>query len=248
MSAQYKTRDNTHKFAIYLKQQFIERELTRITDAQIIHRITHILRCAVDDELIFFNENIHGLAVIRELTHKLVCLFVEKIEPNVTYQPKLTVQLALLKREALDDAVSLLTALGVNEIELYFSEKVHRSWGGQGEYDRLNRCIIASAEQSKCFVLPIVHAPVAFEQLLKSNADTLSLVCDADGLCLIPIVAQTVQKNGAITLLIGPEGDFTEHEKQFICQCKYQAWRLTKTILRAEQAAQLAAGIIRSCI
>lgn len=244
-----------HEFAVYVPQQPIAQQLIAqqpiaqqivcINDSNIIHRITHVLRLSVGDKIILFDENSHSLVTIGKITRKSLEVFVEQVLENKRYEPKLFVQLALLKRDALQEAVALLTTLGVTEIELFTSEKVQRIWGGQDEYDRLYRCMIAAAEQSKCFALPKLNKPVSLEQILKKESFEY-FVCDAHGTCLIQNIVHAVQKNKDIKLLIGPEGDFTESEINIITKNAYQSWRLTKTILRSEQAAYLATGIIRS--
>lgn len=241
---------NTHEFAVYCKNVLVagcrdEHRFT-INDNTVIHRIMRVLRLKERDTLIVFDAQHHALCSIQALHEKAAELVVERCVANVVYQPTLTVQLGLLKRESLQEAVSLLSCLGVTAIELFLSAKVQRSWDGSREYDRLSRCMVAAAEQSKCFSLPSLHEPIPFGQLI-ARTNGVKLACDVNGTSLIKVLDNPVQQNIPITILVGPEGDFTEQELELITKNGYQLCKLTPTILRAEQAATLSAGIVRSC-
>ncbi len=241
---------NTHEFAVYCKNVLVAgcRDGHRFTvnDSMVIHRIMRVLRLKERDTLIVFDEHFHALCAIQALHEKTAEFVVEHCAANVVYQPVLTVQLGLLKRESLQEAVSLLSCLGVTAIELFLSAKVQRSWDVAREYDRLSRCMIAAAEQSKCFSLPTLHEPIPFDQLI-ARVNGVKLACHVNGTSLIKLLGNPVQQNVPITILVGPEGDFTEHEFALITASGYQSCKLTPTILRAEQAAVLSAGIVRSC-
>ena len=241
---------NTHEFAVYCKNVLVAGcrvgHRFTINDSMVIHRILRVLRLKERDTLIVFDEHCHALCAIHALHEKTAEFVVEHCVANEVYQPVLTVQLGLLKRESLQEAVSLLSCLGVTAIEFFLSAKVQRSWDGPREYDRLSRCMIAAAEQSKCFSLPTLSEPIPFDQLIACT-DGVKLACHVHGTSLIKLLDNPVQQNVPITILVGPEGDFTEHELELIIKNGYQSCKLTATILRAEQAAVLSAGIVRSC-
>jgi len=54
-----------------------------------------------------------------------------------------------------------------------------------------------------------------------------------------PLIEKTIM------LVVGPEGDLTVDEKKLLSSAHYTACSLTPTVLRSEEAATLAAGIIR---
>lgn len=241
------TQKQAHEFALYtqLPHNFAADSLLTITNEAVVHRVNHVLRMQKGDQFILFNDLVHFTATINQLDKKSFTVTMSNITKNEPYTPTLIVELGLLKRESLDVAVHDLAVLGVNEIRLFVSEKVHRSWGGVQEYDRLCRCMITAAEQSKAFVLPRLVAPISFEQMFEQKSDGAHVVCDSVGELLVPVISG-LPRTQPITVLIGPEGDLTETEKQRVCTAGYTRCRLTPTILRSESAAALAAGIIRS--
>jgi len=160
-------------------------------------------------------------------------------------KPAIIVELGLLKHDHLEKAVKVLTALGVGRIRLFISKKIQRKWGGKREHERLQRLMISSAEQSKQFALPVLLPPVQFDQICKTEGDSIKIFCEPTGKSLIQLICAQ-KKLQKITILIGPEGDLTPEEKQQLKKSDYIFCRLTQTILRSELAATLAVGIIRS--
>ncbi len=66
--------------------------------------------------------------------------------------PEIRWCIPLIAKEAFEDIVYNFTAMGVASIQPLVTEKVKRSWGGDRERARLDRIMIAAAEQSKQFV------------------------------------------------------------------------------------------------
>lgn len=238
---------HAHEFALYseLPHSLRVGALVTITDESIVHRVNNVLRMHKGDQVILFNDAVHLSGTIEQLDKKSFTVSMGFVVKNELYTPTIIVELGLLKRESLDTAIHDLAVLGVNEIRLFVSEKVHRTWGGVQEYDRVRRCMITAAEQSKAFALPKLSAPVPLEQLLAQKTEGTCVVCDSSGELLIPVISG-LSRTQPITILIGPEGDLTESEKQRARASGYISCRLTPTILRSESAAALAAGIIRS--
>lgn len=230
-----------HVFALYYRS--VRSGELVIADAPTIHRLTRVLRLRVGDELTLFDGHVHAEAVVLSLGAREVRLRATVTLPNQVLKPAVTVLLGLLRHDALGVAVASLTEVGVTEIALYTSAKAQRAWGGARELDRLQRIMIASAEQSKQFAMPVVHEPRPLPEIV-GRSDAVRILCDPSGSSLVDYA----QKNSAVayTVIVGPEGDLTVQEKSLLAAAGYQACRLTPTILRSEQAAFLAAGIIRS--
>ncbi|HBR70710.1 TPA: hypothetical protein DIC20_01345 [Candidatus Dependentiae bacterium] len=236
---------NEHEFALYypVLSKKLEEKLLHIAEKELVHRISRILRLNLKDSLIFFDKTKHAQVIITSIDKKEVVVEVTRVFDNESIQPELVIQLGLLKREALENTIEALTVFGVNKIQLFMSEKVSRKWGGQKEFERLERVMIAAAEQSKQFVLPQLEAPILFEKMIKQQHLKRAIFCDPSGNSLIPLICKDLED---LVVLIGPEGDLTLPEKEILCQQGYDAYRLTKSILRSELAATLVAGIIRT--
>lgn len=235
---------NEHEFALYnpLLSEKTEEKFLHIVEKELVHRISRILRLNPKDSLVLFDKTRHAEAVITSIDRDSVTLEMNKFFDNTPAMPQLIMQLGLLKREALEQTVESLTVFGVNKIQLFISEKVSRKWGGPKEFERLERIMIAAAEQSKQFVLPQLSEPILFEEMLKQQHSKRAIFCDPTGNSLIPLICKGTEET---TMLVGPEGDLTLYEKELLQQKEYAFCRLTKTVLRSELAATLVAGIIR---
>lgn len=218
-----------------------------LTDKDFIFRITTVLRLEVGSQLILFDRMHHILCKIIEIHKKEIhCLIKERSE-NGHYLPEVTCIVPLLKREALETVVDSLTQLGATTIQLITTQKTHRSKLDQKEFDRLQRIIIAAAEQSKNYRFPILKKAEPLMAIGYNGAEETTIFLDPDGnACFDTITKIIALKLKKITLMSGPEGDLTAQEKAFLHEKNVIFMALTPTILRAEQAAALSLGIIRS--
>ncbi len=234
-----------HEFALYIPDltNQIDKVLV-IQDKHFVRRIGSVLRLQKDDTCIFFDAHKHAEIVIAQIDKKKVEYRVAKVQDNIYFSPEITILLPLLKRDALEDALYACVELGANTVQLVFTEKVHRSWGGQKELERLQRIIIAATEQSKNFALPVLHEPVQLDALSFNAADT-HILFEPSGRSL-PEVLNAVQKPKKLFLAIGPEADLSQNEKNFLIKNGFIFCKLTPTILRARQAVTLGLGIFRS--
>jgi 16S rRNA (uracil1498-N3)-methyltransferase len=230
-----------HEFALYYPN--VSSGEVVICADDVVHRIRNVLRMKVQESLVLFDCHNHASAVVKSIDARRVVVVVDALLANKVYEPYVQVALGLLKRDALEQAIGELVAVGVNDIVLYESEKVHRKWGGQKELSRLQRVIISAAEQSKNFSYPLLKEPVHLTHVL--SFDGHRIFFDVDGVSFVQKVC-SFTKDDALQLVIGPEGDLTEHEKEVLRENGYTTCRLTPTVLRSYQAASLAAGIVRS--
>jgi 16S rRNA (uracil1498-N3)-methyltransferase len=107
------------------------------------------------------------------------------------------------------------------------SESVHF------KYERWNNILISAACQSKKILLPQLHEPIKFSEVLKLQYQFLIAHCNSsDHKKNIPDL-----KINSPLILIGPEGDFTEDEVSLCVQNKGIEISLGETRLRTETAA-----------
>ncbi len=236
--------EQKHTFALYYPASFDRVGQLIVTDAPVVHRISRVLRLRVGESLQLFNDVCQVTAIVEEVDERRVRLRLGEATQLVALSPAITVLLAVLKHGALEDAISSLTQCGVQYIRLYTSDRVQRAWGGVKEHERMMRVMIAAAEQSKQLILPILHDPQFLLDVLDQPG--ARLWCEFGETSFIDVAHQAIKKGEPITLLVGPEADFSIREKELVKTKGFVAGRLTQSILRAEQAAFLAAGIIRS--
>ena len=246
---------NKHLFALYVPelQKHIElnKKYIRIKDKDLFHRIAHVLRIQKDESVHLFDRQHNTIAKLKDFEKKDTVIFsFDAMQTNKTYSPTLQVVLPVLKKDALEQAVNNATQLGANHIQLVTTEKTQRKWHGAKELERLEKIIIAAAEQSKNFCFPLISEPVALNFVCARYKNAHRFFADPHGQHILHILNEldTELHTPELVLLVGPEGDLSLEEKKELKQADFRFVRLTPTILRAEQAAALLIGIFRALL
>jgi 16S rRNA (uracil1498-N3)-methyltransferase len=124
--------------------------------------------------------------------------------------------------------------------------KVQRTWQ-QRELARLQKIIIAAAEQSKNFSFPTIKEPISLDDISESDDTVYRVFADPKGKSLLEVMndisTACIKK---IHVLVGPEGDLTEEEKKQAQKSSFVFCRLTPTILKSSQAMSILAAACRS--
>ncbi len=221
-----------------------------IDDDTLYHRIVRVLRLSSGSIFIIFDENVHLRVQLVALPSKraveLKLLAKNANEPLVS---AITFFLPMLKRDAFEQAIYSLVELGATDIQLMSTQKAHRTWGGARERDRVRTIMIAAAEQSKQYWIPILHDPKSFSECVVQLDAGQNFFFDPRGKELLPIIESLrTEQTEHISLMIGPEGDLTTDEKDLLKEREVQFLRLTPTVLRAQQAVAVVMGIFRSLL
>jgi RNA methyltransferase, RsmE family len=113
--------------------------------------------------------------------------------------------------------------------------------------ERSRKIVLSAMKQSLKARLPQVEEPVSVMDFIRSCGDGLKLICycfEGEALrhsiqeVLAPLKASDYPK---ITILIGPEGDFSPEEARFAVECGFIPVHLGPSRLRTETAAVTAA-------
>lgn len=232
----------SHEFAFFVPEFVLKVGNHLIADKDLYHRLITILRMQKGERGIFFNNIAYAFFVIEAITKKNFSVVVTELSDHRPLVPPLILLLPLLKREALEEAIYGAVESGVSEIQLVFTEKVKRSWQGQKEYERLIKMVHAAQEQGKYFSPILLHTPLSLVEALEKYHSLPLYFADPTGISVHSLSI----KNCSSLLLVGPEGDLTEREKELLREKKAYFFSLTPTILRAQQAAIITVALFRS--
>ena len=148
-----------------------------------------------------------------------------------------------IKQNPLNFMIQKTTELGIQKFIPILSE---RTVVKKINIKRIKKIIVESSEQSNRMSIPTISEIVALKSFLKGFPQNGCLIfCDinSDKNDLKNILLE--KKDGPICILIGPEGDFSEKERQLIIEKKEaQSLSLANNILRAETAAISAVSIV----
>lgn len=162
-----------------------------------------------------------------------------RAQPVAAHAPKLLI--ALVKRARLETIIEKATELGAGEIQLLITRRTNADHTNVG---RLQLIAQEAAEQTERLDVPQVIAPVKLEAYLK-NADETLIYGDEDsthetGERIIRPMLEALGGlgEGAVAILIGPEGGFDDVERQTLnALSNAVAVNLGPRILRADTAA-----------
>ena len=109
--------------------------------------------------------------------------------------------------------------------------------------DRFEKIIQSAMKQSLKFTLPKLNAPVKFNEFIQQDFDGTRCIahCEDQDKNLLKKVVVPSEK---VTLLIGPEGDFSTDEIQKALAKKWTPISLGESRLRTETAALVAVNLV----
>ncbi len=248
--------NNRHIFALYLEN--VHQSIAHTTcgksfivqDKQLCSRALVVLRLAIGDRLILFDGQAHVLLSIQRVDAKknLIEGVLDEITFNRALQPAITLFQCLTQKTAFEEIVYTATQMGVTRLVPVISEKVQRKWGDERDIERLHKIMIAAAEQSKSFVLPVIEKPVKLRDVVGDGVSH-NLFFSPDGEPLRNLLhAMQTTKPTKMNILIGSEGGLTDKEEQLLLDACWKSYALTPTILRSVDAVVVGLGSIRSVV
>ncbi len=196
-----------------------------------------VLRLKLDQTLILFNgEGGEYLAKLVYLDKRNSRVVLESFDPTSRESHlSTTLALAMIKPDKMDFAIQKAVELGVSKIQPIYTkrsvikikanrlDKKMQHWQG---------VIIAACEQSGRTKIPELQEPLDFEKFLDSNLE-------ARCIAMLPgnhPKINELKSRGNLSLLIGPEGGFTNDEEEVMLQKGVSPISFGSRILRAETA------------
>jgi 16S rRNA (uracil1498-N3)-methyltransferase len=128
------------------------------------------------------------------------------------------------------------TEIGIHEITPIICEHSERK---VYKIDRAEKIIQAAMKQSLHYYLPKINEPVLFSQFVKSNNEGQRFIAHCEETDKKSF-QKTIAKNEKVTILIGPEGDFSTKEIHLAMANHFIPVTLGNTRLRTETAALVA--------
>jgi 16S rRNA (uracil1498-N3)-methyltransferase len=191
----------------------------------------NVLRLREGGELLTFDgQSGEWLARITEAGKKRMTLAVERLTREAETVPDVWLAFAPVKRSSTDWLVEKATELGVAKL---LPVMTRRTIAERVKLDRLESIAIEAAEQCGRTLIPSIEAPISIADLLSSTGRTLYFADEGGG-----EPAASAFRQGASTILTGPEGGFTDDERSAIRAAPNAVpVSLGPRILRAETAA-----------
>ena len=212
------------------------------------HYLLHVLRLPEGAGILAFDgRNGEWRADIVKARKGSCCIKMrQKLREQTTAQD-IHYAFAPLKQARLDYMVQKATEMGASLLQPVIT--AHTAVP-RLNLERMRANIVEAAEQCGILTVPGIDAPVKLEALLKACHKSRTVVfCDERAAFAPPLDALATLKGRKITALIGPEGGFSEAErelllsKDFVCPVS-----LGPRIMRADTAAVAILALINSVL
>ncbi|MBC7605458.1 MAG: 16S rRNA (uracil(1498)-N(3))-methyltransferase [Burkholderiales bacterium] len=128
------------------------------------------------------------------------------------------------------------TEIGISEITPIICDHSERK---QIKTDRFDKIIQSAMKQSNQYFLPKLNEPVMFKDFVQQHKNGLLFVAHCEE-TEKKILKHLLQPDKDVTILIGPEGDFSDKEILWAIENKFVPISLGNTRLRTETAAIVA--------
>ena len=211
--------------------EILSANMTGKLDKSQSHYLTKVMRINIGKNFSLFNQNGEWEARITNITKGIVeFLIIKKIRSNDDYK-EIWLAFAPIKLNYLNLMIQKATELGVTRFIPILTERtIVRNINEK----RINKIIIEASEQSNRLRVPKLEEMVKLDIFLKLNQKTNIIFGDLN----TNNNKFTINNTEPLCILIGPEGDFTEKEREKILKLKnIIPLKINENILRAETAA-----------
>ncbi len=207
------------------------------------HYLTKVMRLKKNDTFSLFNKTGEWEAKILNITKDFVEFKSTKQLRQKETIKELWLAFSPIKSNYQNFMIQKATELGVSKfLPIVFDRTIVRKINK----DRLEKIVIEACEQSNRITVPVIEQAQNLKSFLNSHSMNLIFTdLNSDN----KKIEKTKFSDKPICIIIGPEGDFSEHERQEILSFKgVQALKINDNILRSETAVISAISIINYVI
>ena len=206
------------------------------------HYLTKVMRVKVEEFFSLFNQSGEWEAKINEILKGIVEFTVLKKLREKDNEKNIWLAFAPIKSNFFNFMIQKATELGVTKFVPIITD---RTIVRKINYERVEKIIIEASEQSNRMSVPKVEKIQNLNSFLEKNNNKINIIfgdLNTENQNLDPKIKN---EDKPICIIIGPEGDFTESEREQILNFKgVQSLKINNNILRTETAVISALSIV----
>ena len=217
--------------------------LTDKLDKSQSHYLTKVMRVKENEVFSLFNKNGEWEAKILGISKSIVEFKTTKQLRQKENTKELWLAFSPIKSNYQNFMIQKATELGVTKfLPIIFDRTVVRKINKE----RLEKIVIEASEQSNRLNVPSIESPQTLDIFLKKNSmDLIFTDLNSDNIK----VDKSKLTDKPVCIIIGPEGDFSEAERDKILSFKgVQSVKINENILRSETAVISAISIVNYVI
>jgi len=198
------------------------------------HYINKVMRVKIKESFSLFNENGEWEAKITRISNGIVEFIITVQKRQKENRREIWLAFSPIKSNYFNFMIQKATELGVTK---FIPINCDRTIVRKINLERLKKIVVESCEQSNRLKLPIIENIVSFESFINKN-DKIQIIFGDINTSNTVINTKNLSNLDPVCILIGPEGDFTEKEREKILKMKkIQPLKINENILRSETAA-----------
>lgn len=220
-----------HRF--YTTEKIESQDEVCITEERIVHQVQKVLRLNIHDRIVVFDGG--GKDYEAEIVDSdKKSLKIKILESKKVFVPekKITLFMSVIKKENFELVCEKATELGVTKIVPVVTERTLQK---NLNRERVEKILVEASEQCGRGNLPILGDQMTLIEVIENYSDVF--VCDlSEGNNQLSSTKLQTTTHNQIGILIGPEGGWTEKEREMFKEKSMMTVSLGETVLRAETA------------
>ena len=214
---------------------------TKLLSKEHGHYVANVMRLKLGSRINFFNKD-------GEWESEIILIQKDKVEVKFTKKikqannpTKIELAICLVKKTPMETILQKSTELGVSKIIPIVSERTEVK---DLNYERARKIVIEATEQSNQLNPPEISEVKKLKDFLK-NLDSSTKLLFADVNSQTILKNDNIKKGEALSILIGPEGDFSPAERESILTVPdVKSFTISKNILRSDTAVITAISLV----
>ncbi len=209
--------------------------------------LAQVLRISVGNTITVFDGlGNYAEARVLSVSKQRIDLMLELAESKPTPLPEITLAQAIPKGKNMDWIVQKAVELGVSKIQPLVTRNTIVSPGDE-KAEKWRRTALEACKQCAQFTIPTIADPISFDSWLQStNPSELKIIASlAENPQNFRETLAAHPEIESITLLIGPEGDFTPQETAAALAAGFIPVTLGDLVLRVETATLFCLSAVR---
>ena len=227
---------------LFYKEKLSDNLISNLDKSQ-SHYISKVMRIKEGESFSLFNDGGEWQARKKEIKKGIVNFAIVKKLKHEENNNEIWLAFTPIKLNYLNFMIQKATELGVTKfLPIIFDRTVVRKINNE----RLEKIVIEASEQSNRINIPSIESPQNLDNFLKKNSMDL-IFTDLNS--NINKVDKSKFTDNPVCIIIGPEGDFSEAEREKILSFKgVQSVKISENILRSETAVISAISIVNYVI
>jgi 16S rRNA (uracil1498-N3)-methyltransferase len=219
----------------------ITENTTGLLSKEHTHYVVNVMRLKRGSNINFFNKNGEWSSEIVFLDRDRVEVkFLNKLK-EPTKNSNIELAICLVKKSPMDTILQKATELGVSKIIPIVSERTEVK---ELNFERANRIVVEATEQSNQLIPPQISEITKLKDFLKDLSGSSKLLF-ADVNSKDKLKAEALKEAKTLSVLIGPEGDFSPSERELILSNSNAVpFTISRNILRSDTAVISAISLV----